>query len=137
MGRILSIDYGTKRTGLAVTDPLKIIASPLDTIGTNLLFNYLKKYTTEQEVELIIVGLPKDLLNQETHATQAVEQFIEKLKKQVQVPIVKADERFTSKMAFQTMIDGGLKKKSRQNNSTIDKLSATIILQSYLEANPS
>lgn len=137
MGRILSIDYGLKRTGLAVTDPLKIIASPLDTVPTNTLLNFLKTYVQKEHVETLVIGMPKNLNNQDTHSTQAVKQFISKLKLELSsIPIIEIDERFTSKMAFQTMIDGGLKKKARKNKETIDKVSATIILQSYLESNP-
>jgi putative Holliday junction resolvase len=138
MGRLLAIDYGTKRVGLAVTDPLKIIASPLDTVPTKEIINYIKNYLGKEIVEGIIIGMPKDLLNRDTHSTSAVKKFIEVLEKTfLDIKISTVDERYTSKMAFQTMIDGGLKKKDRQNKSTVDKLSATIILQSYMEANPS
>ncbi|MEQ8924406.1 MAG: Holliday junction resolvase RuvX [Fulvivirga sp.] len=137
MGRILSIDYGLKRVGLAVTDPLKMIASPLETIESNTAPSYIKTYCQKEEVERIIIGMPKDLQNKDTHSTEAVRKFIITLKKELtDMPITEVDERFTSKMAFQSMIDGGLKKKDRKNKGTIDKLSATIILQSYLDANP-
>ncbi len=138
MGRILAIDYGTKRTGLAVTDPLKIIASPLETVPTKTLLTYLSAYTSNEMVDTIVIGMPKSLQNNDTHSTDQVRKFILALKKKFpDMPIREVDERFTSKMAFQTMIDGGLKKKARQDKSTVDKLSATIILQSYMEANPS
>ncbi|QSE97926.1 Holliday junction resolvase RuvX [Fulvivirga lutea] len=137
MGRILSIDYGIKRVGLAVTDPLKMIASPLETIESNTASNYIKAYCQREDVERIIIGMPKDLQNKDTHSTDAVRKFIIKLQKELDsIPITEVDERFTSKMAFQTMIDGGLKKKDRKNKGTIDKVSATIILQSYLDSNP-
>ncbi|HNP20399.1 MAG TPA: Holliday junction resolvase RuvX [Fulvivirga sp.] len=138
MGRILAIDYGTKRTGLAVTDPLKIIASPLETVPTKSLLTYLGAYVSKETVETIVIGMPKNLQNNDTHSTDQVRKFILALKKTFpDTPVKEVDERFTSKMAFQTMIDGGLKKKARQDKSTVDKLSATIILQSYMEANPS
>lgn len=133
MPRILGIDYGTKRTGVAVTDPLKMIASPLDTIDTHQLLPYIHRYLKNKEVEHIVIGLPKSLNNEPTDATKAVEKFAKRLKSQIAIPITFVDERFTSKMAFQAMIDGGMKKKNRRNKSNIDKLSATIILQSYLE----
>ena len=138
MGRLLAIDYGTKRVGLAVTDPLKIIATPLDTVPTKEIINYIKTYLSKESVEMVIIGMPKDLLNRDTHSTSSVKKFIEVLEKAFHdIKISTVDERYTSKMAFQTMIDGGLKKKDRQNKSMVDKLSATIILQSYMEANPS
>lgn len=133
----MAIDYGLKRVGVAVTDPLKMIANPLDTIESNKIIDFIKGYLQKEEVERIIVGMPKNLQNQDTDATSLVTKFIDKLKNVVNVPIETIDERFTSKMAFQTMIDSGMKKKDRQNKATIDKVSATIILQSYLESNPS
>jgi putative holliday junction resolvase len=138
VGRVLAIDYGAKRTGLATTDPLKIIASPLDTVPTKTVLSFLVAYVSKEEVETIVIGMPKDLQNRDTHSTELVRKFIITLQKSFpDIPIKEVDERYTSKMAFQTMIDGGLKKKARQNKSTVDKLSATIILQSYLEAHPS
>uniref|UniRef100_UPI00404B44A2 Holliday junction resolvase RuvX n=1 Tax=Fulvivirga sp. TaxID=1931237 RepID=UPI00404B44A2 len=138
MARILAIDFGTKRVGLASTDPLQIIASPLDTVPNKDIFTYLKTYLSSEEVEKIIVGMPKNLQNEDTHATESVRKFVLKLEETFpDVKIITADERFTSKMAFQTMIDGGLKKKDRQNKETVDKVSATIILQSYLQSNSS
>ncbi len=136
MGRILSIDYGQKRTGFAVTDPSQIIASPLDTIETKSALQFIANYMKNESVETIVIGMPKNLQNQDTHSTSAVKKFITTLKNTFKdIPVEEVDERFTSKMAFQSMIDGGLKKKDRKNKETIDKLSATIILQSYLEAN--
>jgi putative Holliday junction resolvase len=138
VGRILAIDFGTKRVGLASTDPLQIIASPLDTVPNKDIFTYLKTYLSSEEVEKIIVGMPKNLQNEDTHATESVRKFVLKLKETFpDIKIITTDERFTSKMAFQTMIDGGLKKKDRQNKETVDKVSATIILQSYMQSNSS
>lgn len=137
MGRILAVDYGAKRVGIAVTDPLKMIASPLDTIESSKVLGFLKDYVSKEDVERIIVGMPKNLQNQDTDSTGLVVKFISQLENTISIPIETIDERFTSKMAFQSMIDGGLKKKDRQNKATIDRLSATIILQSYLESNPS
>ena len=135
MGRIFAIDYGTKRTGIAVTDPLKIIANGLDTVPSNELLKFLINYLAKENVELFLVGLPKQMNNQPSESAEAVLKFVEKLKKQFPaIPISLEDERFTSKMAFQTMIDSGLNKKDRQNKALIDKISATIILQSYLES---
>lgn len=137
MGRILAIDYGTKRTGLAVTDPLKIIASPLDTIASSKLLEFINDYLLTEELESIVVGMPKNLNNAETHVTKEVQDLVTRLKNTFKIPIHQIDERFTSKMAFQSMIDGGLNKKKRGNKEMIDKLSATIILQSYLDSHPS
>ncbi|MTI41748.1 Holliday junction resolvase RuvX [Fulvivirga lutimaris] len=138
MGRILAIDFGTKRVGLASTDPLQIIASPLDTVPNKEILTYLKSYLSKEGVDKIIVGMPKNLQNEDTHSTESVRKFVLKLEKTFpEVKVITADERFTSKMAFQTMIDGGLKKKDRQNKETVDKVSATIILQSYLQSNSS
>ncbi|CAA9251908.1 MAG: Putative pre-16S rRNA nuclease Yqg [uncultured Adhaeribacter sp.] len=137
MGRIVAIDYGNKRTGLAATDPLKLIANPLETIHTQDLFTYLKAYIQKEPVEAFVVGMPKKLDNTPTNVTSAVIGFVRKLQKEIPaIPVHTVDERFTSRMAFQAMIDGGLKKKARQNKATVDKVSAAIILQSYLEANP-
>lgn len=135
MSRILAIDYGKKRTGLAVTDPLKMIASGLTTVATHDLIPYLKKYLAQEAVELFLIGEPKNLDGSATHATPLVTECIRILEKNFpNVPIKKVDERFTSKMAFQTMIDSGLKKKDRQNKGLVDEISATIILQEYLRS---
>lgn len=136
MGKILALDFGKKRTGIAVTDDLKIIASGLTTVETNQLFDFLKKYFSQNQVDEIVLGLPKRLNNEATHNTLPVLQLKEKLTKYFpEKPIHLVDERFTSKMAFQTMIDSGLKKKQRQNKALVDEISATIILQSYLASN--
>ena len=136
MARILGIDYGTKRVGLAVTDPLKIIASGLDTVHSKDLFSYIKNYIKTEEVERIVIGMPKNLNNQATHATPHVVGVVRKLKKEFpEIAVSEVDERFTSKLAFNTMIESGISKKKRAEKGTIDKLSATIILQSYLEKN--
>ena len=134
MGRILAIDFGTKRTGIAVTDTSKIIASGLATVATNEAIDFLKKYLAKEEVECIVVGEPKRMNNQPAQAAAGTELFIKQLQKHFpNHKIEREDERFTSKMAFQTMIDGGLGKKARQNKELVDTISATIILQSYME----
>lgn len=136
MGRILAIDYGTKRTGLAVTDPMQIIASGLTTVETKELIQYLKAYVNSEVVEKFVVGEPKQMDNTASESEVHIQKFLEKLQKEIpQIPVVRVDERFTSKMAFQTMIDSGLKKKQRQNKALVDEISATLILQSYLASN--
>ena len=133
MSRILALDYGIKRTGVAVTDELQIIASGLTTVNTNEIFIFLEKYLQNENVELFLVGEPKQMNNTPSESEVLIISFIEKLKKKFkEIPIKRVDERFTSKMAFQTMIDSGLKKRQRQNKALIDEISATIILQSYL-----
>lgn len=133
MARILAIDYGLKRAGLAVTDELQIIASGLTTVNTKELLSFLKDYTNREQVELFLVGEPKQMDNTASESEALILPFLEKLKKQFPlIPIVRVDERFTSKMAFQTMIDSGLKKNQRKNKALIDEISATLILQSYL-----
>jgi len=134
MGRILSIDYGNKRVGLAVTDPLKIIATRLTTVSANDIWVFLSDYFAREEVEMVLVGYPKQLNNEPSEAIRYINPFLKKFQQTYKdMPIKLMDERFTSKMAFQTMIDAGVKKKDRQNKATIDGVSATIILQSYLE----
>jgi putative Holliday junction resolvase len=134
MGRLLAFDYGLKRVGIAVTDPLQIIANGLTTIHTSEVFNFLENYLKTEKVDEFIVGIPKRLNNTDTHLTQHLVGFTRKLQqKYPHIPIKQIDERFTSKMAFQTMIVAGLNKKQRSNKELIDKISATIILQSYLE----
>ncbi|HVI49172.1 MAG TPA: Holliday junction resolvase RuvX [Chitinophaga sp.] len=134
MARILAIDYGKKRTGLAVTDPLQLIASGLTTVATHELIPFLKKYFAAEEVETIVIGDPKSLRGEATDATALVKECVRILKKNFpDIPIKQVDERFTSRMAFQTMIDSGLKKKDRQNKALVDEISATIILQEYLQ----
>jgi putative Holliday junction resolvase len=133
MARILAIDFGSKRTGIAVTDELQLIASGLTTVPTIKIYEFLKDYLTNEQVELFLVGEPKQMNNTISENEKNILPFIEKLKKiYPSIPVKRIDERFTSKMAFQTMIDSGLKKKQRQNKSLVDEISATIILQSYL-----
>jgi len=134
LARILSIDYGTKRTGIAVTDELQIIASGLTTVDTKKIFSFLTTYLKNENVELFVIGEPKQLNNTESESEQFIKVFIKKLSTTFpKIPIKRVDERFTSKMAFQSMIDSGLKKKQRQNKALIDEISATIILQTYLQ----
>jgi len=133
MARILAIDYGKKRTGIAVTDEMQLIASGLTTVRTHDLIHFLKDYVSKENVELFLVGEPKQMNNEASESEVLIAEFIRLVTKAIPtIPIKRVDERFTSKMAFQTMIDGGLKKKQRQNKSLIDEISATIILQSYL-----
>lgn len=135
MGKILAIDFGLKRTGLAITDGSKIIASGLTTVDSKELMNFLVQLTKKEEIETIVLGEPKRLNNEASHITANVHLLKEVLEKQFPtIPVKLFDERFTSKMAFQTMIDGGLSKKQRQNKALIDEISATIILQSYLSS---
>ena len=134
MGRILSIDYGNKRVGLAVTDPLQIIATRLTTVATNEIWDFLADYFSREVVELVLVGYPKQLNNEPSEAIRYINPFLKKFQlTYAEMPLKLMDERFSSKMAFQTMIDAGVKKKDRQNKATVDGVSATIILQSYLE----
>ncbi|MFC0605384.1 Holliday junction resolvase RuvX [Winogradskyella pulchriflava] len=136
MGRILAIDYGTKRTGLAVTDEMQIIAFGLTTVNTKDLMVFLKDYMLSEKVDKFVVGEPKQMDNTASESEIYIQKFLEKLEKEIpNVPIERVDERFTSKMAFQTMIDSGLKKKQRQNKALIDEISATLILQNYLASN--
>jgi len=134
VGRIIAIDYGRKRVGLAVTDPMKMIANGLTTVHPEEILTFLTDYTEKEEVETIVVGYPKQMDNQNSEAVQYIKPFLKKLRKQFPgITVEKEDERFTSKMAQQAMIDGGMKKKQRQNKGNVDRISATIILQSYLE----
>lgn len=133
MGRILAIDYGTKRTGLAVTDPLKIIATALDTVDTSTLVTFLKSYFSKEAVEAVVIGLPKRLDNTDSETAPAVRKFVEVFKATFAgIPISTIDERFTSSIAQQAMVQGGMKKKDRQTKGNVDKISATLILQDYL-----
>lgn len=133
MPRLLAIDYGKKRCGLAVSDPLQIIATGLATVETRELLTYLRTYFFKEEVERVLIGMPMSLRNQATDATPLVESFIKVFQQKFPLmPLVLLDERFTSKMAFQTMIDSGLHKKDRQNKALIDEISATILLQGYM-----
>ena len=133
MARVLAIDYGKKRIGIAVTDEMQLIASGLTTVATDNIFTFLKDYFENENVELLLVGEPKQMNNTPSESEVLIKPFIERLKIEFpKMEIKRVDERFTSKMAFQTMIDSGLKKKQRQNKAFIDEISATIILQSYL-----
>ena len=133
MSRILAIDFGVKRTGIAVTDELQIIASGHTTVPTDELLSFLENYFDKEDVALVIVGEPKRMNNENSAVESSILEFIKKFESQFSnIPLQRIDERFTSKMAFQTMIDGGLKRKQRKDKGLIDKISATIILQSYL-----
>jgi putative Holliday junction resolvase len=129
MPRILSIDYGLKRT-----DPFKIIATGLTTIDSKLLIAFLKNYLTQEQVELIIIGEPKNLDDSDTHATVLVTRCVKELVKSFpHIPVLKVDERYTSKMAVQSMVESGMKKKDRRNKALVDEIAATIMLQEYLQ----
>ncbi|MES1218774.1 MAG: Holliday junction resolvase RuvX [Bacteroidota bacterium] len=135
MARILSIDYGFKRTGIAVTDPLQIIATGLTTVETRELIPFLKDYFSKEPVELIIIGEPKNLDDSDTHATPLVEKCIKTLQKNFPgIPIKKVDERYTSKMAKDSMLEMGLKKMQRRNKALVDEIAATILLQEYMRS---
>ncbi|MDC9721748.1 MAG: Holliday junction resolvase RuvX [Urechidicola sp.] len=133
MPRILALDFGKIRTGIAVTDELQIIASGLTTVNTKELFKFLDNYLANENVELFVVGEPKQMNNLASESEALILPFIKKLENKFpKIPIKRVDERFTSKMAFQTMIDSGLNKKQRQNKGLVDEISATIILQTYM-----
>lgn len=135
MGRILAIDYGKKRTGIAVSDPLKLIAGGLTTVPTTGLMSFLKNYVQKETVELFVVGLPVTMNGQPSENQLRVRSFVEKLRKEIpQIPVAFYDERFTSVIAHQTMLAGGMRKKDRQDKAKVDEISATIILQSYMES---
>lgn len=135
MSRILCIDYGLKRTGIAITDPLQIIATGLTTINSKELMNFLKEYFSKEQVELIIIGDPKNWDDSDTHATPLVEKCIKELQKNFPaIPIQKIDERYTSKMAKDAMLEMGMKKKDRRNKAFVDEIAATILLQEYLRS---
>ncbi|MBT1687227.1 Holliday junction resolvase RuvX [Dawidia soli] len=135
MGRILAIDYGKKRTGLAVTDPLRIIATALETVPTEGLMAYLQAYLKREPVDAFVIGMPKTLKNEDSETAPFVRAFVEELNKTFpDKPVHPVDERFTSSLALRAMIDGGMKKKDRQVKGNVDKISATIILQSFLES---
>ena len=135
MGRILAIDYGQKRVGIAATDEFKIIANGITTVRSVDIWLFLDEYLKENEVETIVVGEPKDMMNKPSDATKFINPFVQKLKKKFShIKIDRFDERFTSKIAFEAMIEGGLRKKKRQDKSIVDKVSATLLLQSYLSA---
>lgn len=135
MGRILSIDFGGKRTGLAVTDPLQIIATALDTVDTHHLYEFLKKYVVAEQVEKIIIGYPLNLNDTATHATPLVDAAVKRLNKLFpQVPVEKVDERFSSRRASEAMLEMGMKKKDRRQKGNTDQIAATLLLQEYLNA---
>jgi|SRR6185436_2255866 len=138
MGRIVAIDYGTKRTGIAVSDPEKIIATGLTTVPSHEIFKFLEKYLSENNVECFVVGDPKQMNNLASESAKAVNEFVKKLQMKFKnIPVNRADERFTSKMAIQSIRDSGLKKSDRQKKELVDMVSATILLQSYMESNSS
>ena len=135
MARIISVDYGKKRTGLAVTDPLQIIAGGLATVATHELFDYLCQYVEREQVERIVIGEPHQPNGQPSENLERVRQFVNRWRKAMpQIPIEYYDERFTSVLAHQAMLDGGLKKKARQDKALVDEISATIILQDYMRS---
>ncbi len=133
MSRILAIDYGIKRTGIAVTDDFQIIASGLTTIPSETAITFLKDYFSKENVSVVLIGEPKQMNGQPSESTEIIEKFVQKFKSTFpEMKVERSDERFTSKMAFQTMIDSGLKKKQRQNKALVDEIAATIMLQDYL-----
>jgi len=133
MGRIMAIDYGKKRAGVAVTDTLQLIATRLETVDADLIWKFLDEYFSKEAVDLVLVGYPVQLNNQPSEALRYINPFVQKFRQKYKKEIRLVDERFSSKMAFQSMIDAGLRKSQRQNKGTIDGVSATILLQSYLE----
>lgn len=134
--RILAIDYGQRRTGIAVTDEMQIIASGLTTVPSETAMNFLKEYFLKEKVEKVLIGEPKQMNNEPSQSAPLIEAFVEKFVQEFpEMKVERVDERFTSKIAFQTMIDSGLKKKQRQNKAMIDEISATIMLQDYLSRN--
>lgn len=134
MKRFLGIDYGRKRTGIAESDPLGIFASPIQTIPTHLVLKFILEYESSKGIESIVIGYPMNLDNTPSEGAQYVENFLSQLKKRVpQIPIILEDERFTSKMAFQSLIDSGVKKSQRREKGAVDRVSAAIILQTYLD----
>jgi len=133
MGRILALDYGSKRTGIAITDELQLIASGLTTVSTSELMDFLKNYIASEKVELVLVGEPKQKDGTHSNIEEEIQKFLKKFSEVFRdLEVKRVDERYTSKMAFQTMIDSGLKKKQRQNKALVDEISATIILQEFL-----
>ncbi len=135
MSRIVAIDYGRKRTGIAVSDPMQLIANGLTTVPTHQLLKFIEDYVSRETVERILVGLPKQMNNEDSENMKNIEPFVRSLKKRFpELPVEYVDERFTSVLAHRTMLEAGLKKKDRQNKALVDEISATIILQSYLES---
>lgn len=136
MGRVLSVDYGRKRTGLAVTDPMQIIANGLTTVQTAQLLDFILDYVKKEAVERIVVGLPKTVNGENSENMRYIKPFVEKLKKVLpEIPVEYYDERFTSVLAHRAILDAGIKKKARQNKALVDEVSATIILQGWMESN--
>lgn len=133
MGRIMAIDYGKKRTGVAVTDPLQLIASRLETVDSEKIWQFLDEYFSREAVEMVLIGYPVQPNNQPSEALRYVNPFVQKFRQKYAVEVRLVDERYSSKMAFQSMIDAGLRKSQRQNKETVDGVSATILLQSFLE----
>lgn len=135
MARIMAIDYGRKRVGVAVTDPMQIIAGGLAAVPAHQIIDFIQQYVAKEAVETIVVGLPKQMNNQPSESMRYIQPFVATLKKKIpQIPVVFYDERFTSVLAHKAMLEGGLKKKDRQNKALVDEISATIILQDYLES---
>lgn len=135
MGRILGIDYGRKRTGIAVTDPLKIVAGNLDTVPTHTLMQYIKDYVAREQVERIVIGKPTQLNGEPSDSMKYIEPFVNRLHKELpDMPVVMYDERFTSTLAHKAMIDGGMKKSDRRDKARVDAIAATIILNDYLQS---
>ena len=134
MARIMAFDYGGKRTGIAVTDPMQIIATSLDTVDTTKVFDFITNYLKNEKVERFVVGYPKDLMNRDQAITQHVDKFIIELEKRYNLPISKVDERFTSSEAQRTLVQSGMKKMQRREKGNLDKISANIILQAYLQS---
>ncbi len=134
LARILALDYGKVRTGIAVTDEMQLIASGLTTVKTEELISFLVNYVKNEEVELFVVGLPKQMDNTPSESERLILDFLGKLKKQLpNIPVERQDERFTSRLAFQSMLDGGMKKSKRKDKALVDEISATLILQGYLD----
>jgi len=131
----MAIDYGTKRTGLAVTDPMRIIATALETVETTKLLTYLKQYFAKEKVDEVVIGLPKQMNNTDSETAPYVRQMVARLNEAFpNLPVKYVDERFTSKIALRAMVEGGMKKKDRRDKQNVDKISATLILQSYMES---
>ncbi|MBD5366904.1 MAG: Holliday junction resolvase RuvX [Muribaculaceae bacterium] len=135
MGRLLSIDYGRRRTGVAVTDPLQIVASGLTTVPTHTLLQFLKDYTAREQVDTIVVGHPTDMHGNDSESMRYIKPAVERIRRELpSIPVVYYDERFTSVLAHRAMIDGGMKKSDRRVKGTVDEISATILLNDYLES---
>lgn len=135
MGRIIAIDYGRKRSGIAVTDTLQIVANGLTAVPTHTLLNFIKDYVSTESVDRIVVGLPKQMNNQPSENMKHIQPFVNRMRKEIpEIPIEMYDERFTSVLAHRAMIDGGMKKMARRDKAIVDEISATIILNDYLES---